>query len=429
MGINSPASKAVRACFAEGPGHTLTAVKTLRSKFLLPMSSPAIEDGAVVVDGNQIVQVGRWADLKTPDAIDLGESLLMPGLINAHCHLDYTCLRGTILPPASFASWISRINDIKRTLTDDDYVDSVQQGLDESLRTGTTTILNIESFPEILLKLKRPVPRVWWFLELMDIRSRIGTEELIAGALALLDQPPDWLGGPGLSPHAPFTTSLSLYRLAAECATMRRVPVMTHLAETQEEYDLFVHGRGPLHDFLIKLGRDMSDLNGQSPVARLLQNGVLPKGAILTHMNALTESDRDLLASRSDDFSVVHCPRCHSYFGRPEFPINRFLDAGINLCLGTDSLASNWSLDLFAEMRHLREIHPSISAMTVLNMVTRAPAKAIDHEGLLGEITPGAHADLIALPMHGKSGNLYATAIETTAPPHWIMVNGEVVDL
>ncbi|MEX1118745.1 MAG: amidohydrolase family protein, partial [Terrimicrobiaceae bacterium] len=298
-------------------------MKTLRSKFVLPMSSPAIEDGAVQVEGDRIVGVGRWEDFQTPDAIDLGESVLMPGLINAHCHLDYTCLRGTILPPENFASWIARLNDIKRTLTDDDYVASVQQGLDESLRTGTTTILNIESFPEILLKLKRPIPRVWWFLELLDIRSRIGTEELIAGALALLDQPADWLGGPGLSPHAPFTTSLALYRLAVECAALRKVPVMTHLAETQEELDLFVDGTGPLYDFLAKLGRDMSDLDGRSPVVRLFEPGVLPKGAILTHMNALTESDWGLLASRVTEFSVVHCPRCHSYFGRPEFPIQR----------------------------------------------------------------------------------------------------------
>ena len=414
----------LRACFVGFTGRTLSTVKTLRSKYVLPMSSPAIEDGAVLLEGNKIMGVGRWADLKTPDAIDLGESILMPGLINAHCHLDYTCLRGAILPPESFASWILRINDIKRTLTDDDYLASVQQGLEESLRAGTTTILNIESFPEILLNLKRPTPRVWWFLELLDIRSRFGTEELVVGALSLLDQPADWLGGPGLSPHAPFTTSLALYRLAAECASLRQVPVMTHLAETQEEFDLFVHGRGPLHDFLAKLGRDMTDLDGQSPVARLFQPGVLPKGAILTHMNALTESDWDLLAARVDDFSVVHCPRCHSYFGRPEFPIHRFLESGINLCLGTDSLASNWSLDLFAEMRHLREIHPSLPSESVLHMVTRAAAKAIGQEGLLGEIAPGAHADLIALPMSGPMENLHAAAIEITAPPHWVMVNG-----
>ncbi len=381
-----------------------------------------------MLEGSRIIEVGRWADFETVDSIDLGDSILMPGLINAHCHLDYTCLRGAILPPGSFASWISRINDLKRTLTDDDYLASVQQGLHESIRSGTTTIFNIESFPEILLQLKRPAIRVWWFLELLDIRSRIGTEELIAGALTLLDQPKDWLGGPGLSPHAPFTTSQSLYRLASECATFRQVPVMTHLAETQEEFDFFVHGSGPLHEFLTKLGRDMSDLDGQSPVARLFQAGVLPKGAILTHMNALTDSDWDLLSARVDEFSVVHCPRCHSYFGRPAFPINRFLETGINLCLGTDSLASNWSLDLFAEMRHLREIHPSLSPETVLHMVTLAPAKAIGQEGLLGEITQGAYADLIALPCSGNHDNLYSAVIETTARPHWVMVNGEVLE-
>lgn len=402
-------------------------VKTLRSKVVLPMSSVAIEDGAVLVDGNRIVSVGRWSDLQSPDAIDLGESILMPGLINAHCHLDYTCMRGAILPPGSFASWISRINDIKRTLTDDDYLASVQLGLDESLRAGTTSIFNIESFPEILLKLKRPVLRVWWFLELLDIRSRIGTEDLIAGALSLLDQPKDWLGGPGLSPHAPFTTSLALYRLAAECAALRQVPVMTHLAETQEEFDFFVHGSGPLYEFLHKLGRDMSDVDSQSPVAKLFQDGVLPSGAILTHMNTLSESDWELLTARHSDFSVVHCPRCHSYFARPDFPIQRFLEAGINLCLGTDSLASNWSLDLFAEMRHLIERHPTLQPEAVLRMVTLAPAAAIGQTGFLGELSTGAHADLIALPITGDTEDPYGDVIQAKLPPHWVMVDGEVV--
>jgi cytosine/adenosine deaminase-related metal-dependent hydrolase len=202
---------------------------------------------------------------------------------------------------------------------------------------------------------------------------------------------------------------------------------MTHLAETREEFDLFVHGSGPLYEFLQKLGRNMSDADGQTPVARLFQEGVLPKGAILTHMNSLSEPDWDLLISRRMDFSVVHCPRCHSYFGRTEFPISRFLEAGINLCLGTDSLASNWSLDLFAEMRHLKELHPDLDPEAILRMVTLAPAAAIGQKGLLGELTPGAFADLIALPLTGNAEDLPAKVIEAPLPPHWVMVNGEVV--
>ncbi|MEX1118918.1 MAG: amidohydrolase family protein, partial [Terrimicrobiaceae bacterium] len=105
----------------------------------------------------------------------------------------------------------------------------------------------------------------------------------------------------------------------------------------------------------------------------------------------------------------------------------RFLEKGVNLCLGTDSLASNWSLDLFAEMRHLRAIHPALSAESVLGMATLAPAKAIGHEGRLGEIASVSQADLIALPFEKQGDDLITSVIEMVAPPHWIMVNGQVV--
>jgi cytosine/adenosine deaminase-related metal-dependent hydrolase len=341
--------------------------------------------------------------------------------------LDYTCLRGSILPPRSFADWIARINDLKRTLSDDDYVASVEKGLAEALESGTTTIFNVESFPEIFLKLQRPRLRVWWFLELLDIRNRKATEELLAGALAVFDQRPGWLGGSGLSPHAPYTTSLTLYRLAAECAIARGMPFMTHLAETQEEYDLFVRGTGKLYSFLSNLGRDMSDVDGRPPFERLLTEGALPKGAILTHMNHLSTRDWQLLADRSPDFSVVHCPRCHSYFDRPPFPLERFMESRVNLCLGTDSLASNRSLSMFAEMRHLLATHPFVQPGEALRMATMAGARAIGREGELGEIREGAFADLIALPLEASSGDPIEALVHQRSKPHWRMIDGEVL--
>ena len=114
---------------------------------------------------------------------------------------------------------------------------------------------------------------------------------------------------------------------------------------------MFCDRAGALFGFLSGLGRDMSDCGGISPVARLIRDRCLPDGALLTHMNHLEDGDWDLIRGRN--FSIIHCPCCHEYFARPAFPLGRFLSEGHNVCLGTDSLASNRELNLFAEMRCL----------------------------------------------------------------------------
>ena len=151
------------------------------------------------------------------------------------------------------------------------------------------------------------------------------------------------------------------------------MPWTTHLAETEEEFEMFVRASGPLYEFLKELGRGMHDVGGITPVARLLGDHAVPRGGILAHMNCLADSDYRLLASCAKDIAVVHCPKCHEYFGRPPFELDRFRSVGISVCLGTDSLASNTSLNLFEEMRHLRRNFPHISSPEILDMVPAPP--------------------------------------------------------
>ncbi len=181
------------------------------------MDGPPIEDGVVVVDGAEIVSVGRFADLAGGEVIDHGEVVLLPGLVNAHCHLDYSAMRGAILQRGSFSGWVRRINELKRTMTDDDYLASIAAGFAELRRWGTTTVLNVEAFPELMGRMSVPPLRTWWFYELLDLRNRIHTDEVVAGALSFFEERPAWQGGFGLSPHAPYSTSLELYRLARSC--------------------------------------------------------------------------------------------------------------------------------------------------------------------------------------------------------------------
>ena len=395
---------------------------TLRARIVFPVSGPAIEDGMVVIAHGKISAFDKWDGR---EATDLGEVILMPGLINAHCHLDYTVMRGAILSNRSFSQWVRRINELKRTLTDADYLESIRTGFEELLRHGTTSVFNIESFPELMVHMPPPPIRTWWFYEMMDVRNRLHTEEVVAGALSFFENRADWPGGFGLSPHAPYTTSPDLYRLARFCCEKYGMPLMTHLAESDEEFEMFRNAQGLLHDFLKGLGRKMSDTGDLTPVARLLGENALPDGSLLTHMNFLEEGDWDLLKGKN--FSIVHCPCCHEYFGRGAFPLERFLREGFNLCLGTDSLASNRSLNMFAEMQCAARRHPGIDPESILHMTTLNPAKAIGMGGRLGEICPGAEADLIAIPYAGPVENLVTEILSHPGPVAWAMTAGKTV--
>jgi len=398
-------------------------VKTYRARIVLPLSAPPIDDGVVAVQSGRIAAVGRARDFSLDGVEDLGDVILMPGLINAHCHLDYTVMRGAILQQENFPNWVRRINELKRTLTDDDYLESIAKGFVELKKWGTTSVFNIESFPELMVRMPPPPLRTWWFYELLDIRNRIHTEDVVAGALTFFGHHPNWLGGFGLSPHAPYTTTAGLYELTKFCCEKYLMPWTTHLAETDEEFEMFVRASGQLHDFLKKLGRPMTDVGGITPVARLFQGPGVPQGAILAHMNCLSESDYQILAGRRD-VSVVHCPKCHDYFRRPLFALDRFREIGISVCLGTDSLASNSTLDLFAEMRALKKTHPHVSAAELVDMVTRRPARALKAAGTLGEISVGAHADLIAIGFDGSLSDAVEAVIENRQPVPWLMVDG-----
>ena len=176
--------------------------------------------------------------------VDLGEVAVMPGLINAHCHLDYTLMRGAILYVRSFSQWVSRINSLKRSLTDNDYARATRLGFEELRRNGVTTVFDIVATPQTLPLLPPPPIRAWSFLELIDVRPRPWIEEIAFGSWLFFSESKDRLGGFGLSPHAPYTASAKMYELALECSRVLNLPITTHVAESREEYEMFAESRG-----------------------------------------------------------------------------------------------------------------------------------------------------------------------------------------
>jgi cytosine/adenosine deaminase-related metal-dependent hydrolase len=404
----------------------------VRARAVVTMDGPPIENGAVAISGDRIVDVGKFGQIKTRNSgavVDLGEQALLPGLINAHCHLDYTCLRGKIPRQKSFTDWIRAINAEKLKLSPEDYIASISEGFAEAKRFGTTTIANLTAFPELIWQLRDGPIRAWWFAELIDVRSPDRVNELVDSAIKSLGRarPP---GAPrGLAPHALFTASKKLYQRCEEAGA--NILLTTHLAESREEMEMFRDGSGPLYEFMNSIGRDMSDCGHGTPLGLFISapkaspartGRALPQW-IVAHLNELTEGDFELLEKMKTRFHVVHSPRSHEYFGHSRFPFKRLHALGFNVCLGTDSLASNESLSLFVEMRAFQHSEPERSPEKILEMVTMNPASALGQQNTLGRIRPGFRADLIAIPS-SEGSDLFEEIVAFDGEVDWMMVNG-----
>lgn len=414
--------------------HTAKPPLLLRARLVLPVARPPLSDGAVLVSGRRIAAVGRWRDFsagRPKRVVDLGEVVLMPGLVNAHAHLDYTGMAGQLPPPKVFSDWLKLITETKAGWGRADYLASWLAGAQMLARTGTTTVADIEAVPQLLPEVWAATPlRVFSFLELIGIKGHGRPHEIVQEAVARLDSLKHCRCRGGLSPHAPYSTVPELMRLSARTARRRKWRIATHVAESAPEYEMFARGRGEMHDWFRRSGRDMSDCGRGSPVQHLQRCGALSNRLLAVHANYLGRHDVDLLARHG--VHVVHCPRCHSYFRHDPFPLRRLLKAGVNVCLGTDSLASTYKarhervqLSLFEEMRALARIAPWLSARRILRMATLNGACALGMKGQLGELAAGRLADLVALPLAGKVADIHQRVLHDAEDVAASMIDGQ----
>src|SRR5438067_6219130 len=302
----------------------------VRARVVATMDGAPIENGAVAISGDRIddsppgsspsraarlcrsapagsiVDVGKFPEVSArhsgQEIIDLGEQAVLPGLINAHCHLDYTCLRGKIPPPRSFTDWIRAINAEKAKLTPNDYLASIDEGFREAKKFGTTAIANLTAFPELVPRI-HPSIRTWWFAELIDIRAPDRAKELVDMAIESFDRarPQPARRGKsapmGLAPHALFTASRELFRHCEQLARRGNILLTTHLAESREEMQMFHDASGPLYEFLRHIGRPMDDCGNKTPLGVFVGasgDRALPHW-IVAHLNELNETDLELL--------------------------------------------------------------------------------------------------------------------------------------
>ena len=214
-----------------------------------------------------------------------------------------------------------------------------------------------------------------------------------------------------------YSTLPELLRLTARVSQKRKWRACIHVAESEQEFEMFHRATGKMHDWLKRNGRDASDCGLGSPVAHLAHNRLLGENILAIHVNCLARGDATLLAKNKTH--VVHCPRSHDYFRHPKFERERLTAAGVNLALGTDSLATTRKtgkqkpeLDMFAEMRTLADVDKTISPEEILQMATINGARALGLAGKIGELAKNSFADLIALPFGGKASLIHEAALE-----------------
>ncbi|MEQ1691558.1 MAG: amidohydrolase family protein [Gemmatimonas sp.] len=390
--------------------------------WVMPIAHPYIVDGAVVVDGPRIAYVGTARAL--PDAyasdrrVDLGNAVLMPGLVNAHSHVELTAMRG-FLEGLAFRDWLTVLTRARRECFDPETLyDSSCAGLEEALRNGITTCADTTESGAPLAAMRDLGMRGIGYLEVFGpdpAQSASAVAGLKRHATLLRDRDTP-LVQTGLSPHAPYTVSAALFTAVADLARQEQWPVAVHVAESAAETRFVREGTGPFADGL-RAREILVTPQARSPIDLLDQCGILACEPLLIH--AIQVDDEDIARMADRGARIVHCPISNLKLGHGIAPLERFRAAGIATGLGTDSVASNDRMDLLGEARQATllqafrlETPDALSAVDALSLATLGGARALGLSDRIGSLEVGKEADLAAFSLaHVDAFPVYDPAV------------------
>ena len=366
-------------------------MRVLSADWVVPVQGPPIRDGAVAIEGGVIVAVGPAAELGEGERYR--DAVILPGFVNAHSHLEYAVYAG-FGDGLSFGPWIALHVERKARIDLADMEAIARFGALECLRSGITTVGDCSFSGAAATACAELGLRALVYLEVFGVddtalRDRFEpARERIAGDLPVVRV--------GISPHAPYTCSLDLYRA---CDALD-LPVATHLAESDAETEFLRTGEGSWQAFAEMLVPPL----GTTGIRALAAEGLLGPQVLAAHCVQADEEEIELLAA--NDVAVAHCPRSNAILGCGIAPLSALRAAGIRVCIATDSPASTPSFDMFDEMRaaiagaRARERRPdALSAADALELSTLGGARALGLDDSLGSIAPGKSADLTVLSL------------------------------
>jgi cytosine/adenosine deaminase-related metal-dependent hydrolase len=385
----------------------------LTARFILPISSEPIEDGAVAFEKDKILAVGKRAEIieNYPAAAieDLGEAVILPGFVNAHSHLEITAMRGFVDRfDDDFTSWLLTLNKVRgEILTDDDVQVAAILGAIEGARAGVTCFGDIGRFGKHGFEALKAVGlRGVVFQETEfspdDKTAEADFQKLKEKFLALRETETA-LVKMGLSPHSPYTVGARLFEKIAEYAVEANVKITIHAAESDEENELMRRGTGFFAGIYEKYGFKWRTPNCSS-IEFLDRLGVLRAKPLLAHCVKVSEGDIEII--KNSDSRVAHCPKSNAKFGHGIAPFEKFLAGEIKTGFGSDSMASNNTCDILEEARfatlfarNLPDRTRFLEAREIIETATLGGARALGLENEIGTLEAGKQADLAVVSL------------------------------
>jgi cytosine/adenosine deaminase-related metal-dependent hydrolase len=397
-----------------------------RAAWACPIDQPPIRDAIIEIDNHVIVGVrDRVSGSGAGPVTDLGNVVVLPGLINAHTHLELSWLRGRVPPAHRFTDWVKTLVAIRRgteQLITPEIVAPIREAIEEAQAAGTAAVGDITNSLAAVEPMQEAGLAGVVFHELLGFKERDG---------ALIEATSDRRASAArrgvtisLAPHAPYSTSVELFkaiRAAVDASACRITSV--HLGESPEEVELLQHGGGPWRGILEAVGmwRDDWEIPACGPVQFLDRHGVIDGRTLVVHGVQFDEASLQQL--RALGATLVTCPRSNQWVGVGYPPIERFYRSGVAVAVGTDSLASVDDLNLFTELSTMRRLAPSVSARALLASATMVGAKALGVDHRLGSISPGKSAALIAVALPPAAGDVEEYLVGGISPAQITWVN------
>jgi 5-methylthioadenosine/S-adenosylhomocysteine deaminase len=388
----------------------------LAARHLLPVSQPPIRDGSLLIDGAYIRAVGPRVSLRRQycgvPVRDLGEAIILPGLVNVHTHLELSALRGDVPSGHSFVDWVLNLLQRKRDLSWEAYAAAAEEGAVELTRSGTTCVGDVTATGASLAGLRTSGLRAVIYREVIGLDDA-GAEQVTGTPFAhLAAMREEVQGSPlevGISPHAPYSVSPGLFRACRDLRQRLKLKAAIHIAESAAEIEYLRSGTGEIRTRLLPAtgwGDVPPPVLGATPVQYLHRLGLLDPQCLVIHAVHLTQADLEMLAHTR--VAVAHCPRSNAYLDVGTAPLKALRDLRVPVGLGTDSLASAESLSLWDEMRFAHQAHGGLlSPMEWVRMATAGGARALGLDREIGTLEPGKRADLTALALDGPEADPY----------------------
>ena len=403
-------------------------MKILTARFVLPITSPPIENGAVAFDGEAIAGIGHRDDVaatfQSTEIEDLGNAAILPGFVNCHSHLEITSMRGLLDDVEDdFRAWLLKLTSLRSDLADDDICSAALAGAAEGATAGVTCFGDIGRMGYAgVLALKKTGLRgvVFQETEFSPDNSTADNDFLkLAQKYEQLREEETPLVRVGISPHSPYTVGSRLFELIAQYSILNDVPLSIHAAESAEETDLLASGTGMFVEFYERAGLEWSSPHC-SPIEYLERLGVLSTRPLLGH--CIRVSEGDIARIKGNGAKIAHCPKSNAKFGHGYAPLEAFLDARIPLGLGSDSVASNNVCDMLEEARFAvlaaRNREGSsrfIPAREALEAATLGGARALGLESKIGSLEVGKQADIAVIGLDNAAqqplGDIHAALV------------------